>query len=149
MPELKTKSNGYLGFIHFLIAGLIVPFIGGIVVGALGLEAIIKNAAALTLCGWILGWIIIWLGIMLTAQKLLKTYTISSPHKIAVIATTYYVVVSLILFMISILNPSVAQSVHNQLLLQGILGIVNFVAFFWISKHYLSKQQVRPVQTIS
>ena len=147
MPELKIKSNTYLGFIHFLIGGLLVPVIFGIITNPI-ISVAIKNNSTSMYVGFVIGLIGIWLGVLFSAKLLLKKYVLSNPVKVAGIATTYYVILSaffsLALASVIVKVPGGSEALYQKdFVVNLVLSVIQFFVFYWISKNYLSKQQAQ------
>ena len=107
MPTLKIKSDGYVGFRHFIIAGVAMPILVAIVVGlvfgfaatAAGIPGFL-SLFAIPFVPTIMQSIAVILGAWYSGHHLTRKFVISSPIKIANIATVWFACFEVIVFLI-------------------------------------------------
>ncbi len=147
--QLKTASNGYLGFIHYLLGGLVFPIIIGLFANVI-LKPIPQGNTT-TYIGYVFGLIGVWVGVWYSAKVLKKRYLINNPKKAANIATVWYFVVAVfVFFVLASVILNVEQQTGQTSLglgqnadtyrLQLWLSLVQILLFNWLSKKYLTQQ---------
>lgn len=94
----KQSANWYIAATHYLTAGLVVPFLGGIVVRYLlsvvpGMSFPIYEAVNI-----ISSLVLLYGGVVYSSRYINKTSFIKDAHAVVILATSYLVALSLIYF---------------------------------------------------
>ena len=133
----RDASNGLIATIHFVVAGFLLPFIIITVISYI-IRLFFDETLFILGAGLIIGPLSIWLGVLYTAKFINKHYTINDVSKIIKLATIYYVVFYILLFIISGGNfYSIAPAV------------IGVFVFYFTSKKYIKMSEQQTSQNYS
>ena len=136
----KQLKDYYIAFIHYLIAGIVIPFMTYLVIGYPTLLLLAKKNSGTGIVGitekiarsidvetaitmsiiWLLG---IWFGIICSTKYINKTYIIRNNKNIARLSTIYFVVLGSI-YKLYRLHQSIASFVEGNLPNASILTVI-------------------------
>jgi|SRR3989344_119740 len=142
MPPSKPKkvsANWYIAATHYLTAGFVVPFIGGLIVAvALG-QLKITDATTVQAISFIASLAFIYLGVLYASRYVNKTYSINDPRPIVNLATIYLVVLrgGFLAALLSLAVQNGAQ-IDSLLATFGFVEIlISAILFYILSKKYI------------
>ncbi len=141
MENLKTSSNVWIGFRHFIVAGLAAPILLNLILLALGFTIFpgIINLTGIIGASTIISIIGLVLGVLYSVRYLKKTFIISSPNSIINISLIWFIVFELLFTLYPYLTGSVetAQSFKDTLTFQFINVIILSASFYILNKTFL------------
>lgn len=129
MQEKKQSSNWYIVATHYLTAGFVPFFLGGIVFSFLTYFLInlgITNTYLLLLFQTLFLLIIIYFGVRYAAGYINKTYIIKDANRVVNLATTYYII-------FNVIGPGILY----KKLISVIIYVILAVSFYVFSKKYI------------
>ena len=140
MSEKKTSANWYIATTHYLTAGLVVPFIGSIILAFVFRSLNISDLPR-GLIGLIASPIIVYLGVMYAARYVNRTYVFNDPMKIVRLSTIYLAILSL-----GFLAASTAFVISRgiefdpiPLLITLMTDLIDIPVFYIASKKYIAR----------
>jgi hypothetical protein len=141
MKKKKQIKDWQIAIIHWLIAGVAMPFLFSAVFGC-EVKKIVESFGVivwLVILGEAIKFALVWLGIVYSAKYIAKTFTIKNSDKIVKIATIYLVVFvggfRLLFFDSS--NP--INYVFSSMHLISLLVVAPF--FYFVSKNYIKNNE--------
>ena len=143
---MKKASDWYLGFMHWLIGGFAIPLLLFSIVFMLSLLFIEVDPAGniadplvdqiTRVVFGIAGLIFTWFGARMYARHLKRTYRITNANSVASIATGFFVVVGLIMFLPELIIPEISSSASDTISQVGIF-LAQISIFYFVSKKEL------------
>lgn len=143
MPKPKKQSaNWYIAATHYLTAGFVIPFIGGLALGFVHYFIVLPQSDILALAiSAVESAILICLGVVYGARFVNRRYVITDASKIVKLATIYYVVLASVGWAASLLFLSLVP-VEQGVIATGITSsVVNIGLFYILSKKYIQSGQ--------
>jgi hypothetical protein len=135
MKEKKSKSNWYIAAVHYLIAGVIAPFLLSLVFVFLIVPFFkIQSKPLMILFSSGFRIFAIWVGVMSSAGYLAENYTIKDKKSVVNFATIYFFVLS----GVSAIDSIIDKSITGINLIYSLVAIVVLTVLFYIfSKKYI------------
>jgi hypothetical protein len=156
MNNKKIASNGFVGFIHYLLGGLVIPFVFTLIIGlVIGVIFYFLATSGMALASAKLyiteafSLVAMWLAVWFTARLLSKNYEIKSVDSVTTIATGIKLVVAIVLSSFSIVAINLARSVTpdiqniatGSLVVAIVFQVVDILVFYFLSRFYFRKFQ--------
>lgn len=134
------KSNWYIGTVHFLTAGILVPFLISFAVSALLVLVLAQDTVLMQLLSFIVWNIALWLGIMYSARFIRKKFDNYSPERVAIEGVVYSGIIALALLAYGVYVALSIPGAEFNYVGAGLFVIsagVSTVLFYYLSLHYL------------
>ncbi len=147
MPAKKTSANWYIATTHYLTAGLVVPFVGDIILSfvfrSLNIEGLLQGLITLVVSP-----LIVYLAVIYSARYVNRMYIVNDPMKIVRLSTIYLAVLSLVFVAVLSLeffaDPIVFMILKGTtvdlipvLVLRLMTYLINIPVFYIASKKYI------------
>ena len=133
----KKSANWYIAATHLLTAGLVVPFLIGIILALLAYIWVSSTHIILTQVQFQISIIIIYpvmmfLGSMYSARYINKHYIVSNNVSIANLSVIYLIVLGVLYRL-----PILLKGFSYGLALNALAFIIGVGVFYWASKKYI------------
>lgn len=134
----KHSPDWYVAATHYLTSGFAIPFLGSILIGTLHEFFLPYEGAAMSVLVIIESVVLTYAGVLYGSKYVLRTYEIRDRARVIKLATIYYVVVMLSIWVatLSAFN-GYSQVESTQLGLGALSALLNVFVFYFASREYL------------
>lgn len=134
------KSNWYIGTLHFLTAGILVPLVVSFIASSILLLVLEQDTVLMQLLSFVIWNLGLWLGIMYSARFIRKKFNNYSPSRVALEGVLYSGLLALLLLGYGVYVAFTIPGAEFNYLGAGMFVVsagVSTALFYYISLHYL------------